>query len=80
MESVRLDLLDVLGRGYVVEHCIAAFNSMQEERLYRIYVTDSLKALIKADKRYYDFIDRKPVKKRTYDEIMDEVWGKILKE
>lgn len=53
---------------------------MQEERLYRIYVTDSLKALIKADKRYYDFIDRKPVKKRSYDEIMDEVWGKILKE
>lgn len=34
------------GRGYVIDHCVAAFYAEQKERLYRIYVTDSLQSIV----------------------------------
>ena len=34
------------GRGYVIDHCVAAFFAEQKERLYRIYITDSLQAIV----------------------------------
>ena len=35
-------MLDAFGRGYVMEHCIAAFLQDAEDRIYRAYVTDAL--------------------------------------
>ena len=59
VKSVRLDLLEIFGREYVVEHCISAFKILQEEKVFKIYVTDSLKAMGEGKRladRYADII------------------------
>lgn len=38
-------MVELLGSGYVIEHCISAFLKLQEEKAYRVYVTDSLKVI-----------------------------------
>ncbi len=38
-------MLEVLGRGYVIEHCISTLKSNNETKSYRIYVTDALMAI-----------------------------------
>ena len=35
-------MLDLYGRGYVVEHCLNEIEMMLRERQYRAYVTDAL--------------------------------------
>ena len=45
MTSIRLDLLSIFGSGYVVEHCIAVFRKKAQEKIYRAYITDALKAI-----------------------------------
>lgn len=35
--------MELFGKGYVIDHCIAFFRTRQEERLYRAYITDILK-------------------------------------
>lgn len=37
--------MELFGRGYVIDHCIAFFKNRQEERLYKAYVTDVLRTL-----------------------------------
>ena len=48
-EDIRLDLLELYGRGYVIDHCIAALLRKQKkeakETLFRMYVTDALKVI-----------------------------------
>jgi hypothetical protein len=38
-------LLELYGKGYVIEHCISLFSERQKEKTYRIYVTDCLKVI-----------------------------------
>ena len=78
ISSIRLDLLELFGRRYVWEHCMSAFNQMQEEKQYRIYVTDCLKILTGGTTRYADWIDRKPKDTRTFEEINEDVWSRIM--
>lgn len=35
----------MLGRGYLIEHCISTLKAINEEKAYRIYVTDALMAI-----------------------------------
>lgn len=35
----------MIGKGYVIEHCVSLFNKRQKERLFREYVTDTLKLI-----------------------------------
>lgn len=35
--------MELFGKGYVIEHCIAFSRTRQENRLYRAYVTDLLR-------------------------------------
>ena len=37
--------MELLGSGYVIDHCISAFSERQETRAYQIYVTDALKVI-----------------------------------
>jgi hypothetical protein len=36
----------------VVDHCVAAFNTYQQEREFRTYLTDALKAIAENTSRY----------------------------
>jgi hypothetical protein len=48
------------------------------EMTYRIYVTDTLKAIVRADRRYADIWDNKIVEEtRTADEIIGSISDKL---
>lgn len=38
-------MVELLGSGYVIDHCISAFSKEQEEKAFRIYLTDALKVI-----------------------------------
>lgn len=44
--TIRMDLLDLFGRGYVIEHCMSLFKKRQEEKAYKIYMSDVGFALV----------------------------------
>ena len=43
--AVSIQHLEIFGKGYVIEHCVAFFQRQQKEEEYRVYVTDTLKAM-----------------------------------
>ena len=43
--SIRLELLEVFGRGYVIEHCLSELRERAERRRFHAYVTDALMLL-----------------------------------
>ena len=38
-------MLDLFGRGYVIEHCVSWLKKDSEEKAFRVYITDTLKAI-----------------------------------
>lgn len=73
-------MLELYGRGYVIEHCISSFKKYNEEKTYRIYVTDLLRFMSANNEipRYYDLIkvDNEPQKNAT--EVKEKIRGKFL--
>jgi hypothetical protein len=78
----------VLGKGYIISHCVAFIKKEQEEQIFRLYITDALKILTEntakmyggasLTKRYADIIDMsKPVETRTQEEIIDHIKRKL---
>ena len=72
----------------MIDHCISAFLERQDEKLYRIYVTDNLQRIAKNTAgfnggeyptvRYADLIDRRaPKKQETAEEIIDRIKTKL---
>lgn len=45
IESVRLDLLDLLGADYLISHIAQQINAERKADVYRAYVTDTLNAI-----------------------------------
>ena len=76
--SIRLDLLELLGSEFVIEHVVAEYNKKVERRLYRCYTSDMLKAVVEGlgatvDSRFADLLENKPQDERTGDEIALDV-------
>lgn len=44
--NISLQHLELFGKGYVIEHCIAFFKRQIKEQNYQIYVTDALRAIV----------------------------------
>ena len=40
-----MDLLELFGRRYVIDHCISQLKKFSEDEIFRIYITDALKAI-----------------------------------
>lgn len=85
-----MDLLDLFGRGYVIEHCITSFKNKTQMEMYRIYVTDSMQALANMyskthggtseiiPKRFYELIHPPKVKEEeTAEDIIDRIKKKL---
>lgn len=51
-EDIRLDMLEVCGRGYVIDHCIASLRRRNRELEFRVYVTDALKLISENTAKY----------------------------
>ena len=73
--SIRLEMLDLLGSWYVIEHVICEHNAKMEEEVFRVYMGDVLKAVgeqlgLKIEKRLIELIKKpEPEDSRTGDEI-----------
>ena len=55
--------MELLGSGYVIDHCVSAFLEEQQAKSYRVYITDTLRAIVGANRlptRYYDLVNIKP--------------------
>ena len=70
--------MEIFGRGYIIEHCISAFKVSQEEKLYKVYMSDLLRAQFKDNSipRYYDLISslERPIEKEPDpEEIKDRI-------
>lgn len=75
----------------MIDHCVGFFQRKQEEKKYRIYITDALKVLTEntakifggatMKMRYAELIDTEPQKeeKRTADEVVDSIKEKLEK-
>ena len=77
--------MEVLGKSYIVEHCIAFFHTEADKLAYTIYVTDALKMIAEnTAKQYggtapaYRFADRyKKPETRTAEEIITKMRKKL---
>ena len=77
----------MLGRRYLVEHCISVYNSAQKKEIFETYVTDVLRVManMKAKEltqnnqtevvniRYYDLVRPANKDKRTGEEIAADI-------
>ena len=72
-------MLDIMGSGYVIEHCIAAFRVRQRAEAYQIYVTDCLAALAggfsgaKGVKRFAEILYPPKEDKRKPQDIVTDI-------
>lgn len=81
--------MTLCGSGYVVDHCIAAFLEKQKQKLYQIYVTDSLKLISEntanfgggqsPERRYADIIEsiENPKPEVTAEEVIYDIRSKL---
>ena len=72
-------MLEIFGRGYVIEHCISSFQKQNEVLTYRVYVTDLLRALSRQENvpRYYDLIKKDKAPKKDAKEVKEKIRGKF---
>ena len=82
-------MLDLLGSGYVIDHCVAALRQENERKAAVIYITDTLKMInenvtrigggstLKA--RYIDIIQQSEQEEetRSADEIISNIRDKL---
>ena len=47
-----MDILELYGRQYVIDHCVSERMKYNEDRLYRVYITDALKAIAENTTHY----------------------------
>ena len=81
--GLNLNLAHILGKGYVIEHCVSLFKKEMEERAFREYLTSSIDLLNQnyAEKfggrvktvTYTDAMTKKPMPEKTGDEIAAEL-------
>lgn len=80
-------MLEMFGKSYVVDHCIAFFEKRAKRELYQVYITDALCYINEIlatrfggkimSKRYYDILHKKPEETRTAQEIVDSIRSKL---
>lgn len=81
-------MLEVLGRGYVIDHCVASYTRRQKEKIYRVYITDALRAIVNntaqfagnglaINDRYIDIIEPKPKEELTTEKVVGKIRKKL---
>lgn len=71
-----------MGREYVIDHCVSRLNLEAEEELYKIYVTDSLRVLLRSKTRYFDLLTsmrQKPTDVIAEKEDAEKIISKMKK-
>lgn len=78
IRTINLDMLNLIGSIYVIEHVIIEYNIESEEKFYKTYVTDLLKTLaeinnITVSGRFIDLLNVSPEPEKTGDEIAKDI-------
>ena len=81
LTGIQLEMVELMGTGYVVEYCVSRYKHKQEEKRYRTYIADVLMHMCNniagafggntITTRYVDL--DKPVDTRSGDEIAVDV-------
>lgn len=91
IRDIRLDMLELLGSGYVIEHCVAAFSDLLHKKSLETYITDCLMYIAKNSAlqekqylttRFYDMAYKPKEKKqdnRTGEQIISSITGKLAR-
>lgn len=83
VSSIRLDMLELLGKGYVVDYCMAFFRRKKEQEKYLSYYADALSII---SETLAGYVGGKYVKRmgegqkeetRTASEIIDRIKAKL---
>lgn len=69
-------MLELFGKGYVIEHCISLFKEEQTAETYRIYVTELLSCIAQSmgvtiNAKYIDILH--PKEEKSAQEIIDHI-------
>lgn len=78
-------MLEIMGRGYVIEHCVSALSSLQEEQTFKAYTADCLKMIAESmggqiSARFADLVDygkKTPKKEHTDEEVRANIKAKL---
>lgn len=72
-------MIELMGAGYVVDYCVSRYKHKQEEKQYRVYITDALMVIANntarafggstVTMRYLDIIQPQEPDPRTGDDI-----------
>lgn len=83
--------MEILGRSYIIQHCVASLKNKGYEKAYKIYVTDALKAITEntakasanggmtLSMRYADLISEEKPDERTEEDIINNLKAKMLR-
>lgn len=52
IKDINIFLLSNMERSYVIDYCVAALKKKREELLYRVYITDCLRAIAENTAHY----------------------------
>jgi hypothetical protein len=85
IKDIRLDLLEIIGAGYLIDVVKTRAKSKFEELAYRVYVTDMLAAGIyrltgNEPKRFYDVIRPDKTTQITAEQVKTSIKNKLRKE
>lgn len=91
LEHLNYNLVELCGKGYVVDNYIAFLNKESEDRAFRIYVTDALKVISKntackkddliINMRWLDMVEPQETEtkeERTADEVIADLQSRLL--
>lgn len=92
LEHLNYNLVELCGKGYVVDNYIAFLNKESEDRAFRIYVTDALKVITKNtackkddlifNMRWLDMVEpqekTETKEERTADEVIADLQSRLL--
>ena len=80
-------MLDLLGKGYVVDHCIAFLRKRRRQEELEYYITDTLMYIAQntanisggkvPKKRFYEVMNQKPEETRTAQDIINNIKHKL---
>lgn len=75
--AIRVDLLDLLGVGYLSDLLWAAIDAQNRDDMYRIYASDMLCCIARGsggtvERRYYDILHPPKEDRRTAEEIGED--------
>lgn len=81
-------MIQLLGKGYIIDHCLCNLRKISDENIFRIYVTDALKAIANntsksaqedsyLNLRYIEIIDNK-TKNEKSKETAEQIKMRIM--